>query len=163
MLRVQKRNFYKTFVWILIVDHCWNTLLPRKNFCPSFSFVLDADWKTFSRPLLTFIVLCCEKTVTWVFRQILIVFMNKMRICQKTYIFPQSGDGFGWDFEFCVLWRKSHFLDFFCSVAVIFCEKGLSERELAEWDFLFCFWVRTDLYIKFSVDDSHRSWCRLKE
>ena len=62
-------------LFITAEKHCFQ----ERNFVHVSFFVLDADWKTFSRNLPTFIVISAEYTV-----------INTMRTCRKTQVFGKS-------------------------------------------------------------------------
>ena len=110
----------------MIVHNCWKLFLCLQVFVQFPYFVLEPGWTTFSGLFPTFVVLCWEH-----------FFMNRMRTCQKTQVFAKSWSRFGCDFHSCVFRCKHHYLNFFQSVVVNFCEnRYLNEGWLSE-DFIF--------------------------
>ena len=83
--------------------------------------------------------------------------ITTMRICQKPQIFAKSCNGLGWNFYSCVFRCKHRFLHFIVRRLKIVARTGFWATvgwvRLSFCCLNFCFWARTVLYIKWSIDN----------
>ena len=125
MLGMQKRNFNKTAIWILIVHNCWKPMLPRKNFPNFFFSVLEADWKSFLKPL-PLLKYFAETKLSWIQRE----FGKKLKSLLKVV--------YDWDGIFTLIFIA-------CCISLFGGWKILREQAfeqaMAKWDFLFAVWI----------------------